>query len=262
MDVAILPSSVWAYLTTTYGFVCVGRTVPRSAATSAGGLTSSISGEPIGTRWPRRSCFVVKYRTLRGVRGGRESHHAEYVDPGTRKGTRLLRVVGQQARRPDAKCAQASGRIGERASIGGEPEVLIRLQRVETAILQHVRSQLVGETDPSTLVAGRIHEHPATFGGDRPLCLAELDATIAPERPERVAGQAFRMQTHQDVLAITDGSPAQTEVDGAVPIERPGLPLAEGSGQRQLRDFRGDDRHRGHVSAAFPATSSFQPPPG
>jgi hypothetical protein len=137
---------------------------------------------------------------------------------------------------------------------------MIRLQRVETAILQHVRSQLVGETDPSTLVAGGIDEHAATFGGDGPLCLAKLDATIAPERPERVPGQTFRMQTHQDVLAITDGSPAQTEVDRAVPIECPGLPLAEGSGKRQLRDLRWDHRHRGHVSAAFPATSSFQPP--
>src|SRR6476619_5747045 len=83
------------------------------------------------------------------VRGGRESHSTEHVEPGIR----------------------------ESASSRGEPKVLIRLQRVETAILEHVRSQLVGQTDPSTLVAGGVHEHAATFGGDRSLCLAKLDAT-------------------------------------------------------------------------------------
>ena len=177
-----------------------------------------------------------------GVRGGRESLHTEHVDAGIRQGTRFVRVVRHQADRPDAKRAQAGGGIGERTLIRREPKVLIRLQRIETAILQHVRSQLVGETDPSALVTRGIHEHAAALGGDRPLRLPKLDTAVAPERPECVAGQAFRMETHQDVFAVPDGSPVQTQVDGALVIERSGLPLAEGSGQCQLRELRGDDR--------------------
>src|SRR5439155_16419197 len=153
-----------------------------------------------------------------------------------------VRVVGHQADRPDTKCPQACGRIGERATIDREPKSLIRLQRVETAILKDVCTQLVRETDPSPLVAGGIYEDAATLRGDRALCLPKLHAAVASERSERVTGQAFRMETDQDVLAVPNRSPAQTQVNGPLLIEGAGRPFAEGSGQRQLRELRGDDR--------------------
>ena len=59
-DVAILPSSVCAYLTTTYGLVARGRTVPSRAPTFGGGLTPSTRAVPIGTECPILSCFVVR----------------------------------------------------------------------------------------------------------------------------------------------------------------------------------------------------------
>ena len=115
---------------------------------SAGGLTSSIGGEPIGTRWPRRSCFVVKYRTLRvcAAVGSPTTRRTWIPASASARAFSGLLDSRRADRTPSARRHAAASANVRRSS--GEPEVLIRLQRVETAILQHVRSQLVGETDP------------------------------------------------------------------------------------------------------------------
>ena len=140
--------------------------------------------------------------------------------------------------------------------------MLVRLERVEAVVLEHVRPQLVREADASPLVSGGVHEDASTLGGDGAERLPQLHPAIAPERSERVARQAFRMEPHQDVFAVSDLAPAHAQLYGAVPVERPRPPFAERGRQRELGDLGGEDAGRHRMRPSFPGIAPREPPRG
>ena len=135
-----------------------------------------------------------------------------------------------------------SGETGSRlvilARIRSEAEVHIRLQRVESLFLKGVCTQLVDETDPTALMANRIEEDPPSLGGDRPQRRSELDPTIAPQRAERVSGDALGVHTAKHPTPIPEVPLHERKVNGAGPaLECAALELAGRRRQEDSRDF-------------------------
>ena len=85
------------------------------------------------------------------------------------------------------------------ARVGREAEVLVRLDRVATLVLQRVRPQLVAEPDPAALVAAQVDDDALALGRDLLERLVELQPAVAAQRPEHVAGQALRVHAHEHV---------------------------------------------------------------
>src|SRR3569832_259916 len=81
-----------------------------------------------------------------------------------------------------------------------EAEAVIGIDRVESAILQCISADFVGEPDPAPLLA-QVEQHAAALFADDPQRSLELESAIALERAEHVAGQAFAVQTDQRRLA-------------------------------------------------------------
>ena len=105
VEVAIRPSSVWAYFTTTYGRVGVERTSPRREPTSGGGPTPSGSGAPRGATCPITDCLVARYRTLRACAAvGRPTTDRTAIPAASREAalSRLL-DISRTDRTPNAR---------------------------------------------------------------------------------------------------------------------------------------------------------------
>ncbi len=106
----------------------------------------------------------------------------------------------------------------------------VGVDRVVAHLLQFVGPQLVGESDPATLVAAQIDEDAAALRGDHLERRVELLAAVAAQRAERVAGQALGVDPDQHVPPVTDlahdhghvfgvaeGRPIRGDPEGAEP---------------------------------------------
>ena len=90
---------------------------------------------------------------------------------------------------------------------------------------------------------GDVQEHPAVLAGDDVHRQAELDATVAPQRPERVAGEALRVEADEYIASVSDVAADHGEVDVLVVFERADLEWPERSRQHHTDRFQG--AHRG-----------------
>ena len=168
--------------------------------------------------WEQRAhrCHVPHHGLLRRevadvarVGRGRQAHDLPHRDAARLERGRLVPVVGHQPDRTDPQRAQARRDVTVAPVVDGEAEVLVRFGGVEPLVLQHVRAELVRQADPAPFVPGRIDKHAAAFGGDRPERVPELDPAVAPQRAERITGDALGVHPDQDVLAVADRAPAQ-----------------------------------------------------
>ena len=89
------------------------------------------------------------------------------------------------------------------ARVGGEAELEVRLDGVETLLLQLVRAQLVDQADAATLLR-HVEQHAAALRLDLRERLLELLAAVAAQRVEDVAGQALGVHAHEHVLRAVD----------------------------------------------------------
>ncbi len=124
--------------------------------------------------------------------------------PAARSPTTLLRVVGQQANRANSDLGEHRRRLGVVARIHREAECDVGVDGVGATVLSDVGAKFVDQTDPAPFVVGGIHQHAASLGGDHAESGSKLHSAVAPQRPERVAGEAFGVEAHQYVLAVDD----------------------------------------------------------
>jgi hypothetical protein len=97
-------------------------------------------------------------------------------------------------------------------------------------VLQHVGLELGYEPDAPPLVSGGVYQRAPALGDDLPHGQMELGAAVATQRPERVAGEAGRVQADQKVLAVADLAVDEQQVHVArralehteVELSRPG----------------------------------------
>ena len=104
----------------------------------------------------------IPFRELRRRHFERQRlRHGEAI---TFEADELPRVVRQQPHRADADVAQDLGADAVVPLVRLEAEVLVRLHRIESLILQCIGADLVRETDaPSLLI--QVEQHAPPFGG-------------------------------------------------------------------------------------------------
>ena len=102
----------------------------------------------------------------------------------------------------------------------GQAECRVRGDGVETAVLEGIGSDLVGEPDTAPLLA-QVDQDAGAFGSDRGQGPAELLPAVAAERAEDVPGPALRMDTDEGHVDIADIP--MDERDGLRAVTRVGV---------------------------------------
>src|SRR5262249_41098509 len=116
----------------------------------------------------------------------------------------LVEVVSQQAGRTHSQVGEDCRGEGVVTPVGGEAEHDVGVDRVIAAILQVVSANLMGQPDAPPLIAANVDQDSPAFGGQPVLGKSQLRPTVAAAGAEHVPGQALRVDTDQDVLAVAD----------------------------------------------------------
>src|SRR5690606_23430817 len=197
------------------------------------GSRSPSSVAPVGRTWPSRCSFVRRYRRLRtcgAVGSGSRPATTTPCDrsPSTLAGllvsSRTERpraralggVVGQQPGGAHAGGGEHGGAVAVVAGVDRPTDGQVGVDGVGAPVLLDVGPELVDEPDPPPLVPGGVDEDATPGGVDGPQGEPELDAAVAAEGPEDVAGQALGVHPGDDVLATVDLAPGEGEEDPAV----------------------------------------------
>lgn len=102
----------------------------------------------------------------------------------------FLRIIGDEADAGDAEELEGRGGQLVGAAVGGEAELDVGFNGVEALILKLVGAELGHEADAAALLL-LIEEQACAFGGDAGESELELEAAVAAERAEDVAGEAL-----------------------------------------------------------------------
>src|SRR5438034_5405813 len=119
------------------------------------------------------------------------------LEPGS-----LVRVVRQQAHRPYPEIDEDLRPDPVLSLVRREPELDVRLDRVTSMVLQLVGAQLVPQPDRAAFVSADVQDDTSPFRADQLEGPFQLAATVAPERAEPVAGEAFRVDPGHDPRAV------------------------------------------------------------
>ena len=144
----------------------------------------------------------------------------------------LAGIVREQFDLPDAEVHEDLRSDAVVAQIRGIPQTDVRLDGVESLILQRVRLELGREPDAATFLA-KIQQHPAPAPMDRPQRRVELGATVAALRAEHVARQTLRMNARQHRTAARDLALDQSHVMVALEPALVEMELESPLGRRQ-----------------------------
>src|SRR2546422_9920283 len=104
------------------------------------------------------------------------------------------------------------------AKIRRKTEGAVRVDRVEAVILKMVCRNLVDDADAPSLL-GEVQEHAFGCPPESLQRGVQLLAAVAPLRTEHIAGHAFRVEAHEDVLL--PGDLPLTRATGPSPGEGP-----------------------------------------
>jgi hypothetical protein len=127
--------------------------------------------------------------------------------------------------------------VSEVPRVRRKAEATVGLDRVRAVLLKHVRAQLVDEPDPAPLLVGCVNEDAASFSCNCAPCLSKLRAAVTAKRPQRVTGQALRVEPGQDRVAVADLAAHEREVHPpGRKLERVQLELPEGGTERKRGD--------------------------
>ena len=176
----------------------------------------------------------------------------------------LLGVVGEDA---DARQPEVDENLGADAvvaQVGRQPELKVRLDRVEALLLELVGAQLVEQADAAPLLA-EVEQHSQPLAFDPRQRGFELLAAVAAQRVEHVAREAFRVDPDEHVAGAFDV--ALDERDVVLAIDQRAVAERDELTERR-RQLRGDDaldqllvpapvgdqvRDRDHLQTVLPA---------
>src|SRR5207249_7648229 len=131
------------------------------------------------------------------------------------------------------------------AGVDREAELDVRVDRVEPAVLEAVRADLVEEPDPPPLVI-EIEEDAALGAADHREGGAQLVAAVTAERAEHVPGEALGVEADENGLGSVEVAPRERDDLGAVESEHADAEVAPACGQRSVGagdTFRWGDQH-------------------
>ena len=121
----------------------------------------------------------------------------------------LLRVVRQQADAFEAELREQRRGDVVAALVGEKAQMLVGVDGVEAAVLQHVGAQLVRQADAAPFLI-EIQQHAAAERADARDGRAQLLAAIAAQAAEQIAREARRVQTHGHGARGDSGVPMTT----------------------------------------------------
>ena len=110
----------------------------------------------------------------------------------------LGQVVGQKPDTREAEVLEDLGPDAVVAEVGGEAELLVGLDGVHALVLEVVGLHLVEEPDAAALLL-HVDDDALALPGELHRRL-ELLAAVAAQGVQRVAGEAGRVDAHEDVL--------------------------------------------------------------
>ena len=92
----------------------------------------------------------------------------------------LLRVVGEEPHARHLEIGEDLRVQGERAEVGTEPESMVRLDRVESLVLQGICEQFVFKPYTPTFLT-HVQQNSLTFFFNLPQSLMKLVAAVTPQ---------------------------------------------------------------------------------
>jgi hypothetical protein len=142
--------------------------------------------------------FLLRLKVLLGVRVGLDfaGHALDYFYASPLQRLDLLRIIREQAHLAYAERPKYLAGEGKVALVGLEAQPLIRLDGVQTGILQLVRLQLCHKADATTLLLF-VNKDPSALVADHRQRHLKLLSAIATQRMKNVTREALRVNPHQ-----------------------------------------------------------------
>lgn len=106
--------------------------------------------------------------------------------------SRLVRIVGQQADRPEAELADHFSRGKVDTLVRVKAQLLVGVKGVETGVLQMISPELVDEPYAASLLR-EVEKYPTPRARDRRDRSAQRVATVAAQAGEQIASKALLM---------------------------------------------------------------------
>ena len=125
-----------------------------------------------------------------------ERHPLHHLEPVAAHRPDLAGVVGEQPQLAHAQVVEDLGPHAVVAQVGREAQRQVGLDRVQAAVLQVVGLDLVDQADAAPFLA-QVDEHPAPLLGDALHGQVALEAAVAAQAVQGVAGQALGVHPHQ-----------------------------------------------------------------
>ncbi len=159
----------------------------------------------------------------------------------------LLGWVGrQQHDRMQSQVKQDPGSCGIVPRVGWVAQDGVGVHRVQPPVLQGVGTQLLDQTDASTLMAAKVDHGPTSGFGDQRHREVQLLAAVTSARAQRISGQTLGVQPHhwprglriiegvtanQGDMLVTDRVPVAQHPKGAVAVRQDRLDHAVDHGR-------------------------------
>src|SRR6266536_4953696 len=136
------------------------------------------------------SRFRAQVAPVDAIWHGLDRHALDDLDPVVRERLQLRGVVRHDARASDAEPAQHRGGRGVVTSVDGQAKRDVRVDRIESAVLERVRADLVEEPDAASLVA-EVEQHPAVGAPYLLEAGLQLLAAVTAQGAKRLTGQTL-----------------------------------------------------------------------
>src|SRR5205807_9978753 len=113
----------------------------------------------------------------------------------------LLGVVGEDPDRLEAEVHEDLRADSVVAQVCRQAELDVRVDSVEPSLLELVRTELVQQADPASLL-GQVKQDAEALALDPAERIGELLAAVAAKRVEYVSGEAFGVDPNHHRLAL------------------------------------------------------------
>ena len=145
---------------------------------------------------PHFGGFGIQIAGVLRVAANDHRHQFANIDARLGQYLDLFGIIGQQTYCFDAQQFKHVGAEGEIPLVGGKAELMIGFDRIGAFVLQSVGANFVQQADISAFLAV-VEQYAAPLFGDMTERRLQLEAAIAAQAEQGIAGKAFGMDTRQ-----------------------------------------------------------------
>ena len=171
-----------------------------------------------------------------------QRHTGRYIDTHVAQRLDLARVVSHQLELADTQVIEHRQADGVVTLIRAKAQALIGFYGIRAAILQLIGADLVQQADTTAFLT-QVEQDTAAFMGNRTQRRFELETAVATQTEQRIARQAFGVQTAQYGRAIGHITKGQGYMFLACGLFEEAM---HGEHAKRRRQLGGGDKHDGH----------------